>query len=561
MAADGLRPLTTTAVGKLTSCFPVDTSEQLFPFELVWSAGMDSLPLPAQTQIALPNNDDDRRTLKKNHGADASSSLGVHCTAEQSGEDEEAIFAAKLRAIYLASRTTSNSISISANDNNSRDAVTTKGNKSCNSRTNDTSCSCGMMNGTTTNACSTSEQVNAANHDILGGLVVLPAGAVLPGGGGGPPQTFPRKIMDMLRTEDPNVVGWVPSGTSFVIRDADTFVQQILPKYFRHGRMTSFQRQLNLYGFKRICNKGPEAGAYYHDLFLRDQQDLCHQMKRLPAKSDGSQQSSSLTRSTANHRRPRSSSTSEANINNNNNHNNNKQSNSYNPFSSTTITPELGPSPSLESIPLHHCDYSANAPPLHLPPTCNNNGKDEEKLGYDNSSSHRKSSLETVTSATRVMSMTTQHLSNKANGITNASMLLSTTDLSMLLSSPPRRPATHFVSSSILLGYTTEEDDPLSPRSKEEQERHSSALAAAGLVADSLRRHNLLFPTSPPPFLTDDNDSTATTTTSASSSHHQPVPYPLCHAPQSADSTGATTAHGNSSYEDIDLDIMTIMFE
>jgi hypothetical protein len=543
---------------------------------------MDSPLLSAQTQIVLPNDNDSRRTIKRYNITDASSSSGgVRCTIlpvrppsinftssstlEHAVEDEEAIYAAKLRAIYLSSRNNSNKVTITADKHNSHEVVTTEGIKSCNnSTTNDTSCSCGKISGTTTYASTTLEQVTASNNETLGGtlvLVVQPAATVLSGGGsgyGGPPLTFPRKIMDMLRTEDPNVVGWVPSGTSFVIRDADTFVQQILPKYFRHGRMTSFQRQLNLYGFKRICNKGPEAGAYYHDLFLRDQPDLCHQMKRLPARSEAPQQSTSLTRSSTNPRRPRSSSTSEANTNSNNNNNNNKLPDSYNPYSSTTITPELGPSPSLESIPLHHCDYATNAPPLHLPPTGNNNSKDDEKL-----SSHTQSFLETTTSATRVMSSTTQHFSNNASATTaNTSMLLSTTDVPMLLSSPPRRRATHFVSSSILLGYTTEEDDPLSPRSKEEQERHSSALAAAGLVADSLRRHNLLFPASPPPFLTDDNDSTATTTTSASSSHRQPLRRLPCHAPQSVGSAGAPATHfTNSSYEDIDLDIMTIMFE
>lgn len=541
---------------------------------------MDSLPFSAQTHIVLvPSDNDSRRTIKKYNITDASSSSGgVHCilpvrtpstnftssrTVEHAVEDEEAIYAAKLRAIYLSSRTNSNNITITDDNHNSREAVITEGNKSCNnSATNDTSCSSGKISDTTSYASTTLEQVNSTDIETLGGrLVVQPAATVLSGGGsggGGPPQTFPRKIMDMLRTEDPNVVGWVPSGTSFVIRDADTFVQQILPKYFRHGRMTSFQRQLNLYGFKRICNKGPEAGAYYHDLFLRDQPDLCHQMKRLPARSEAPQQSTSLTRSSTNPRRPRSSSTSEVNKNSNNTNSSNKLPESYNPYSSTTITPELGPSPSLESIPLHHCDYAANAPPLHLPPTGNNNRKDTEKL-----SSHTKSSLETTTSATTVISNATQHLSSNTSATTtNTSMLLSTTVVPMLLSSPPRRRATHFVSSSILLGYTTEEDDPLSPRSKEEQERHSSALAAAGLVAESLRRHNLLFPTSPPPFLTDDNDSTATTTTSASSSHRQPFLRLPCYAPQSVGSASATaTQIHNSSYEDIDLDIMTIMFE
>lgn len=49
-------------------------------------------------------------------------------------------------------------------------------------------------------------------------------------------------------------------------------------------KMTSFQRQLNLYGFRRVT-KGEDVGAYYHPKFQKGRRDLISEIKRLPGKS------------------------------------------------------------------------------------------------------------------------------------------------------------------------------------------------------------------------------------------------------------------------------------
>lgn len=49
--------------------------------------------------------------------------------------------------------------------------------------------------------------------------------------------------------------------------------------HFVDTKITSFQRQLNLYGFRRV-SKGPDVGSYYHPQFQRDRPDLVSEIKR-----------------------------------------------------------------------------------------------------------------------------------------------------------------------------------------------------------------------------------------------------------------------------------------
>lgn len=94
---------------------------------------------------------------------------------------------------------------------------------------------------------------------------------------------FPRKLYDLIESEPDELIEWSDNGDCFFIRDQDEFCAQVLSKYFRHTKLTSFQRQLNLYGFRRIT-KGVDTGAYAHPLFSRDDPSHVDTIKRVVRK-------------------------------------------------------------------------------------------------------------------------------------------------------------------------------------------------------------------------------------------------------------------------------------
>jgi len=142
---------------------------------------------------------------------------------------------------------------------------------------------------------------------------------------GGVVVPFPERLYDMLRDADPlgfdDVVSWQPHGRCFIIHDPKRFVDDVMPRYFRQSKLTSFQRQVNLYGYVHvlvvsIClllcllgigpllltqthpfpsclsrfrrlTAGRDKGGYYHELFLRGRSDLFKRMVRIRVKGTG----------------------------------------------------------------------------------------------------------------------------------------------------------------------------------------------------------------------------------------------------------------------------------
>lgn len=123
------------------------------------------------------------------------------------------------------------------------------------------------------------------------------AGLALPRvGKRGAPQAFARKLFEILTTESTSVIAWNKQGTAFHVKDVDTFSEQTLTKYYRHSKFSSFQRQLNLYSFRKIV-KGPDTGGYAHPMFHRDRPDDLYHVRR---SISGTTSNSTTTKHTTN---------------------------------------------------------------------------------------------------------------------------------------------------------------------------------------------------------------------------------------------------------------------
>ena len=109
---------------------------------------------------------------------------------------------------------------------------------------------------------------------------------------GGP---FPLKlhiILKILEKEgNDDVFSWLPHGRSFGIHKPGQF-EEVIKRFFRQSQISSFRRQLNLYGFLRLTN-GRDSGSYYHELFLRSKPLLSLKMTRTRIKGTKIRASSS----------------------------------------------------------------------------------------------------------------------------------------------------------------------------------------------------------------------------------------------------------------------------
>ncbi len=93
--------------------------------------------------------------------------------------------------------------------------------------------------------------------------------------------------MEVLdRGDMDDIITWLPHGRAFIVMHSQQLKEVVLPRFFKQSKFMSFTRQLNLWGFKRMTN-GTDAGAYYHEFFLRGRPLLCNLMRRQKVKGTG----------------------------------------------------------------------------------------------------------------------------------------------------------------------------------------------------------------------------------------------------------------------------------
>lgn len=100
---------------------------------------------------------------------------------------------------------------------------------------------------------------------------------------------FIRKLIEILECKDIyDIICWNVNGTSFIIKNLRTFIEIVLPRFYKHNNMSNFIRQLNMYNFKKLrihaSPVDPPQLTYHNPLFIRDNYESISMIDRKAGK-------------------------------------------------------------------------------------------------------------------------------------------------------------------------------------------------------------------------------------------------------------------------------------
>lgn len=92
------------------------------------------------------------------------------------------------------------------------------------------------------------------------------------------PTPFLTKTYQLIEDQSiDDVISWNEDGSTFIVWNPTEFARDLLPKYFKHNNFSSFVRQLNTYGFRKVV---PDRWEFANDCFKRGERSLLGDIQR-----------------------------------------------------------------------------------------------------------------------------------------------------------------------------------------------------------------------------------------------------------------------------------------